>query len=494
MGLAIDRETFSSDDFAAFDDKLQASLTALRRLLQRPGFGQGQTSLGAELEVYLVDDKGRPSGINQTLLANCNDARFTEELNRFNLEMNLTPVPAQGSPFAAMADEMRAALSLAQAEAEKLNTSIVPIAILPTARQSDFGADAITPLARYKALARRLVEESGHGFNVAIDGPEPIEFHSDQIALEGANTAFQMHLRVNPDRFVDTYNAAMLMTPLVLAISGNSPFLFGHRLWDETRVALFKQSIDVRDVEQFKWRAPARVAFGHGWLRSSPWEPFAAAVAMHPPLIVPMGDEDPLAVVEAGGVPELLELRLQLGTTWPWVRAVYDPAQGGHFRIELRALPAGPTVDDMMASSAFLVGLAVGTADLMPLVLPAMPFRYAEHNFYRAAKRGIDANLVWPSRRQTELKEMSTVEICQLMMPLARKGLAEIGVDDSQIRHWLGIIEERLAVGMTGARWQAAQVAHHEKTMPRESALAAMLKQYQQLNRLGHPVAQWPVV
>ena len=77
---------------------------------------------------------------------------------------------------------------------------------------------------------------------------------------------------------------------------------------------------------------------------------------MHEPLIPLCSDEDPLAVARAGGVPTLAELRLHNGTVWRWNRAVYDAAEGGHVRIELRALPAGPTLRDMMANAAFALG------------------------------------------------------------------------------------------------------------------------------------------
>jgi hypothetical protein len=51
---------------------------------------------------------------------------------------------------------------------------------------------------------------------------------------------------------------------------------------------------------------------------------------------------------------------------WRWNRAIYDPASGGHLRIEMRALPAGPTVIDMLANAAFLIGLSLWLAEQDP--------------------------------------------------------------------------------------------------------------------------------
>ena len=81
----------------------------------------------------------------------------------------------------------------------------------------------------------------------------------------------------------------LLATPIVMGIAGNSPTLFGHRLWHETRVPLFKHSIDSRIIDS-QWRQPARVSFGHGFLRRSVYELFAESVALHPP-ILPISSE-----------------------------------------------------------------------------------------------------------------------------------------------------------------------------------------------------------
>ena len=56
MGLEVDRDHFADEDYERFEERLQDCLQALRNVLARPGFGEGDPSLGAELEVHLVDD------------------------------------------------------------------------------------------------------------------------------------------------------------------------------------------------------------------------------------------------------------------------------------------------------------------------------------------------------------------------------------------------------------------------------------------------------
>lgn len=97
----------------------------------------------------------------------------------------------------------------------------------------------------------------------------------------------------------------------------------GHRLWEETRIALFKQSVEDRDSSGLR-RGPPRAAFGTGWLRGGALELFTESVRLHEPLLPFVSD------APAGhGNPPLDELRLHHGTVWRWNRAVYDPAAGG---------------------------------------------------------------------------------------------------------------------------------------------------------------------
>jgi hypothetical protein len=357
MGSGIDREAFEGVDYARFQQRLQQCLATLGRLLARPGFGVGPVTLGAELELFLVDGAARPLLLNQAVRAAAGDARVNLELDRFNLELNATPTLLAGRPFAVLGEELRLLLGRVGDAAREHGGRVALVGILPTLRRGDLHPAAMSDMARYRALDRGLRRLRQAPYRIRIAGADPLELHSDDVALEGANTSFQVHLRVDPAAFARTYNAVQLATAPVLAASGNSPTFLGHRLWEETRIALCKQSIDDRDGRGLR-RRPARVAFGTGWLREGPLALFAEGVRLHQPLLPVLGDHDPLDAGDAGQAPALEELRLHQGTVWRWNRAIYDPACGGHLRIEMRALPAGPTVVDMLANAAFLVGLS----------------------------------------------------------------------------------------------------------------------------------------
>ncbi len=305
--------------------------------------------------------------------------------------------------------------------------------------------------------------------------------------------ALQVHLRVAPAEFARTHSAAQIATAPALAAAGNSPLFLGHRLWEETRIALFKQAVDDRGALPDTWHPSARVSFGHGWVREGAAELFGESVALHPILLPVMGAEDPLDCVRAGGVPQLGELRLHHGTVWRWNRAVYDPAAGGHLRIELRALPSGPSVADMVANAAFLLGLTLGLRDETSWMLPALPFEHAHRNFYRAARHGLDATLLWPSREPPSPQPMRAADLVLSLLPLARRGLVAAGVEPAEASHWLGVLEARVASGRTGARWQRQQLTLFEKRLTRSEALAALVTRYRAQSETRRPVHEWPI-
>ena len=306
-----------------------------------------------------------------------------------------------------------------------------------------------------------------------------------------------MHLRVDPADFTRTYNAVQLATAPVLAVSGNSPTFLGHRLWEETRIAVFKQSVDDRQGHEPRRRL-ARTALGTGWLRGGALELFAESVRLHQPLLPVLSDPRPRPPAPGAGsagrqAPPLDELRLHQGTVWRWNRAIYDPASGGHLRIEMRALPAGPTVIDMLANAAFLIGLSLWLAGQDPQWTYALPFERADHGFYRAAQQGLSAQLSWPAGHRDQIRTLPAAKLVAELVPAARQGLLQAGVAPAEADWLLDVISARAASGQTGAAWQRATLAAAKRRHDPQRALAVMLDRYLQCADTGLPVHTWPV-
>ena len=492
MGTDIDQEEFDERDYARFAGRLEECLAVLAQLLNRPGFGTGPATIGAELELFLIDGAGRPLPRNQAIRAAAADPRITVELNRCNLELNASPALLAGQPFTALGGELNLLADQVAHAAKDHSGRVAIIGILPTLSPADLGPGAMTDLPRYRALDGGLRRLRQDPFRIQIAGADPLELAADDVGLEAANTSFQVHLRVAPADFTRTYNAVQLATGPVLAVSGNSPTFLGHRLWEETRIAVFKQSVDDRPGHGPR-RRPARATLGTGWLRGGALELFTESVRAHQPLLPVPGQPGPMTGGTAGQVPPLDELRLHQGTVWRWNRAIYDPTAGGHLRIEMRALPAGPTMIDMLANAAFLIGLTLSLASQDQHWTYALPFERADHGFHRAAQHGLSARLCWPAGPRDQMRTLPAAKLVAELVPAARQGLLQAGVAAAEADGLLEVISARAASGQTGAAWQRATLAAAERRHDRQRALALMLDCYLHCAGTGLPVHTWPI-
>lgn len=489
MGRDITKEDFDEHDHARFGVRLEECLRELRLALEQPGFGVGPATIGAELELFLVDSAGRPLPENKAIRAAAEDYRVALELSKFNLELNATPVPLAGHSFSTLGGELELLLAKVASAAARYTGRIATIGILPTLTRADLGPEMVTDTIRYRALINGLRRLREGTVRIKIDGDDPLELAAEDVTLEGANTSYQLHLRVDPDDFARVYNAVQLATAPVLAVSGNSSIFLGHRLWAETRVALFKQAVEDRSRSGPR-RRPARTALGTGWVRGGALDLLTESVRLYPAVLPAVTGQAPSS--PRPWPPPLDELRLHQGTVWRWNRAIYDPGCGGHLRIEMRALPAGPTVIDMMANSAYLIGLALWLAEQDQRWTYALPFERADASFHRAAAAGLAAELNWPAGRDRYRTVRAAALVAELI-PAAREGLTRAGVAPQEADELLAVISERAKSGLTGAAWQRATLAAAMKHHDPDNASACLLNRYLDCAATGQPVHTWPV-
>jgi hypothetical protein len=291
--------------------------------------------------------------------------------------------------------------------------------------------------------------------------------------------------------FAPYWNAAQAIAGAQVALGANSPYLFGRQLWAETRIALFEQATDTRSDELKAQGVRPRVWFGERWITSI-FDLFEENVRYFPPLLPITEEEDPVAVLRAGGAPKLAELRLHNGTIYRWNRPVYDLMEGRpHLRVENRVLPAGPTVVDVLANAAFYFGLVRSSAEADRPVWTQLPFSVAEENFHTAARDGIRSRMWWPERGEIKVTEL----VLDVLLPLAYEGLDRFGVDPAQRDRLLGIIEGRCRSGRNGAVWQTEMVRHlqRDRGLDRMAALRTMLARYSVQLHANEPVHTWSV-
>ena len=128
MGLSIDRDQFDEEEFIRFGQRLTQSLKALEHLVEQPGFGEGPLTIGAELELSIINSQGQAYPINRTLLNCLHDDQLQLELDRFNLEYNLSPLALAGHPFSHISAQLANAIESLEQCAHGLGGRIVPIA------------------------------------------------------------------------------------------------------------------------------------------------------------------------------------------------------------------------------------------------------------------------------------------------------------------------------------------------------------------------------
>ncbi|MGW1076980.1 glutamate--cysteine ligase [Streptomyces sp. NPDC002537] len=495
MGEKLVVEGFGPADRQRHRDKLRQCLDVLARLLAEKRFDRPRNLMGLEIELNLAGSDGMPSMVNAEVLKRIASGDFQTELGRFNLEVNIVPHPLSGRVLDQLAEELRTALSYADRKAMEVDSGIVMIGILPTLEDRHLVSSNLSDDHRYALLNAQVVAARGEHFTIDIEGVERLTCTAGSIAPESACTSVQLHLQVTPRRFAAVWNAAQVVAAAQIAVGANSPFLYGRELWRESRPPLFVQSTDTRSPELAAQGVRPRTWFGERWIDSA-YDLFEENLRFFPPLLPVSGSEDPLRVLEEGGVPELNELILHNGTVYRWNRPVYGIADGvPHLRVENRVLPAGPTVTDVIANTAFYYGMVRALAEEARPVWTRMPFGVAAENFDTACRHGIDAWLRWPrgGRNQASARVPAVRLVLEELLPMAAAGLDAWGVEPADRDRYLGVIEGRCRNRTNGASWQAA--TYHralERGLGREKALAATTRRYCELMRTGEPVHLWP--
>lgn len=479
---------YDEDQMRAFTLAVLNDLQALEIMLDGGKFEEGVRRIGAEQEMFLVDSSMHPSPVAVEIIGDAKDGRLTTEIGRFNLEANLTPREFKGNCLRAMEDELNEVIGVVRKSAAKFASDVVLAGILPTIQQSDLTSKNLTPNPRYFEIDRVVTQLHGKDRVIHIKGLDELQLTLQNTYIEFCNTSFQIHLQIGASEFVRYYNWAQAISGPVLASAVNSPILLGHRLWHETRLALFRQSIDTRSLTHKQRNQKPRVNFGDRWVDKSILEVVREDAIRFRILLTQAVEENSLEVLAGGGIPNLSAWRLHNGTIWRWNRPCYG-VMGGKpgLRIEARFLPAGPTVVDEMANSAFFLGLLIELPAEFGDIRDYMTFDNARNNFYNAARYGLSGQnrgLDGQSRRVGRI-------ILEELLPRARKGLVRAGVDTADGDRLLDIIEARVTQEKSGARWMLdSYEAMDKRAKPnvRMRTLTAAMKAHQER---GEPMHEW---
>ncbi len=482
--------TTETDDYQMrqFTKAVLNDLQALEKMLDEGLMESDALRIGAEQEMFLVDSSFHPAPLAMKIMDAAKDGRLTTEIGQFNLEANLTPLGFTGDCLQKLENELNEIIGIVKNTAKTFEGDTVLCGILPTIQLSDLKEENLTPNPRYLEMNRILTALHGEERIVHIKGLDEIKLHVQDTFTEFCNTSFQIHLQVSNTEFARYYNWAQAITAPVLASAVNSPILLGHRLWHETRLALFQHSTDERSTVQQERSRPARVTFGRDWVKDSIVEIFHEDVARFRIILTRELKENSLETLQQGKIPHLHAWRMHNGTIWRWNRACYGVMNDKpSLRIEARYLPAGPTVADEMANSAFFLGLMMALPEEYGDVTEKMSFDDAKNNFFTTARYGLKSQITWLNGKNYRAQKL----ILEELLPRARRGLRLVNIDEADIEKYLGILEERVSQEKTGAQWMLDSLSAMDKAaksnIRMRTLTAAMLKNQE----TGEPLHHW---
>lgn len=429
-----------------------------------------------------------PSASSQDILDICTDEHVTSEIAQYNLEINLDPFVLEGDCFRQTETQLQYLLNKVRGLAKECGQKILLTGILPTINRDHLDKSYMMPYDRYHLISDLMRHQRGSNFEIHIHGTDEFIAQLDSVLFEACNTSFQLHLQIRADEYVDQYNWAQQISGPVLAGMVNSPLLLGRALWHETRIALFRQSLDTRTAFNHLRDKQARVFFGNHWLRNSVSMLFKENIARFPQIITKDIDENSMDQLLAGQAPALRALRIHNGTVYNWNRPCYGRSGNlPHLRIENRYIPSGPSVKDEIANFAFWIGLMKGMPQRYTDFYQREPFEYAKDNFYRAARTGLQTIMHWFGKEIPAQKL-----ILDELLPMAAQGLSAEKVNSEDINEYLGIIQKRIEKGITGAQWQLDNFNKLKQSYGADSSLKILTKGMYELQQTNEPLHEWP--
>ena len=476
----------------AFMRRLLQDVRALEELLTTDRVERGVRRIGAEQELFIVDSSFAPAPLASQILETLDEPLYEHELGLYNLEFSVDPVVFGGLALSAVEKQLCELLARGRDAAHTHQAHLLLTGILPTIEKSDLGLHNQTPNPRYKLLNDTLSELRGEDYEINIRGLDEMLLRHDDVMLESANTSFQVHFQVAPEEFARLYNIAQAVCGPVLAAATNSPLLFGKRLWRETRIALFQQSVDTRPSGRYFRELQPRVSFGSRWIEESILEIFREDIARFKVLFaVELDAEDPMETIARGLCPNLGALRMHNSTIYRWNRPCYGVSPDGkmaHLRIENRVLPSGPTPLDEVANAAFWFGLMSGVLEEYGDITAHMEFDAARANFIHAAQNGLGAPMTWTDGKTQTAQKL----ILDRLLPLAREGLQESGVDASDIDRYMSVIRGRVTELKTGSDWTLQSFNKLKTRGSRTEVLSHITSTILKNQCQNVPVHQWP--
>jgi len=468
VGVEIHRALFSSEDYERFNARLVEELAFVKHLLNEPHNFSESKRIGYELEACLLDPHNNPAPLNFKILEDIDSDAFGNELAKYDLEINGSVFELTAQTPQNLSDDLRHKWQLLSQSAAKFNTQIGLFGVLPNLRPEHFDRHHYqSSMRRYTLFSKRIFELRQESLQLLFHGEDEIMLERNDVMSEALCTSLQIHFQIPYSQSIEYYHAALIASIVMVGIGANSPLVLGKRAWHESRIPIFEQSVDSRNALRRHQGDPKRVHLAQDYIDN--WGAFFEQNAQFRTIFPDIVDEP---------IETLYHFNLHNGTIWRWVRPIIAQDKAGKWtiRLELRVLPAGPTLADTEANLWFFIGLIEGLV-ASKVDLQALAFQKLKDDFYGVAKHGM-SYLFHDPVTQEKIGVDRWIETKGI--DLAREGLQRLGVEN--IATQLALIEERLT--QNGAQWQ---LKHFEKY----HNIDKLMEDYMHYFQNDIPIARW---
>ncbi len=474
--LSIKTNSHSSNrvDSERFDYYLREETKLLKHWFDESLFVEEGLEAGSEIEFFILNRQYTPEPQNVALVNTVSCSQLVTECGAAQLEINSSHYPLTLDCLTRLHENI---LSVWQKTNDVARLNQYQLALIGSIPESDGFHNKIsylTSLKRYQLMNDHVSAlRKGRPFTLELEGHEKLVLHQPiSMCLGGLISSLQLHLKVPISQSVRYYNTTQAISAPMLALCANSPYFNGQDIWSETRICLYEQLFTMNNR-----RAGSRPvdSFGEKYLSDSFFDLFKENLGHYPRLLTEISPDLP--------IEQMFHVRRQNGTIYRWNRPVIDFCNHQpHLRIEHRGPSTGPTMIDMISNAAFFYGIVNYFANEPTPIEHLLAFQDAKHNFYQAARHGLNAHLTWFAGRK-----ITAHDLLKELVPLARKGLLLLNIATDNIDYYLNIIEQRLVLKQNGAIWQRAFIEKHGKDF------SSMLEVYVQNQNEDIPVANWKI-
>ena len=275
MGDEIQKYTFTAEEYQEYYKHLQQETDELKHWFENGAFATDSAMCGIEQEAWIVNHSFYPAPENQFLLDQEQSELLSPELAKFNIELNVTPQKLAGNGLSKMQQELTSLWKKCETTLEQKQLRMEMIGILPTIRDKELVTANMSQMNRYQALNEQvLIGRKGKPLRLDIVGTEHLTSVHEDVMLESAATSFQIHRQIPHNNSARYYNVSLVLSAAMVAVSANSPFLFSKQLWEETRIPLFEQAVDIGGYGDAALGPVKRVSFGTGYIKHNVFECF----------------------------------------------------------------------------------------------------------------------------------------------------------------------------------------------------------------------------